>query len=395
MTAAQPAGFDVCMVLHEEVLHDSRIWREARSLHAQGWRVVVVCIALGSSRLPAVQETDSFTIWRISPGLFRNRTPNTTRKFAQLLLALPLALRRIRQARARVYHANDFTGLLMTALAGVWRRPVVYDSHELFFDRTFRGLPRWIIGLLLLLRPLEKFLAHRSAAFIATSDSHAAQLVKNLEMPYPVIVRNAVDLRRLGPQAADYPFVGSHRVIAHSGSLIDGRHLPELVAALRHLPDDVALVLMGRGPLAARLSAQAEAEGVADRLAIVPPVPPDSVAPTLAQADIGVSLATAVSMSAHYSLPIKFFEYVAAGLPIVMSRIPEFERMAAQYNLGLICDPTDPADIAAKIRALLEPDARAAYRANAERARAELNWAVEERKFIAVYQRIFAGLEGE
>ena len=35
--------FDICMVLHDDVLHDSRIWREARSLNAQGWRVLVFC----------------------------------------------------------------------------------------------------------------------------------------------------------------------------------------------------------------------------------------------------------------------------------------------------------------------------------------------------------------
>ena len=162
------------MVLHDDVLHDSRIWREARSLNAQGWRVLVVCIALGTTRLPDVQQMDGFTIWRVSPGLFRNReVVRTTGKLIQMALALPVVFRLIRRAQARVYHAHDFTGLVMTALAGIWRRPVVYDSHELFFDRTFRGLPRWIVNLLLLLRPLEKWLAHRSVAFIATSESHA------------------------------------------------------------------------------------------------------------------------------------------------------------------------------------------------------------------------------
>src|SRR5690606_29232484 len=201
-------NFDICMVLHDDVLHDSRIWREARSLNAQGWRVVVVCLALGNTHLPDVQEMDAFTIWRVSPSIFRSsQSVRTTRKFIQLLIGLPTLLRRVRQSKARAYHAHDFTGLVMVALAGV-RQPVVYDSHELFFDRAFRGLPRWIVSLLMLLRPLEKRLAHRSAGFIATSESHADRLVENLDMPRPVIVRNAVDLRRLGDKAADYPFVG-------------------------------------------------------------------------------------------------------------------------------------------------------------------------------------------
>lgn len=383
--------FDICMVLHDDVLHDSRIWREARSLNAQGWRVLVVCIALGTTRLPDVQQMDGFTVWRVSPGLFRNReVVRTTGKLIQMALALPVVFRLIRRAQARVYHAHDFTGLVMTALAGIWRRPVVYDSHELFFDRTFRGLPRWIVNLLLLLRPLEKWLAHRSVAFIATSESHADRLVENLDMPRPVIVRNAVDTRRLGDKAADYPFVGEKRVVAHSGSLLDGRHLPELVEALGHLPDDVALVLMGRGALGARLTQQAQAQAVGGRFAVVPPVHPDCVAPTLAQADMAVVLMTPISMSSHLSLPNKFFESIAAGLPLVVSRIPELERMVEQYDIGLVCDPTDPADIADKIATLLHPDNLARYRANAEKARQELTWANEEKKLLAVYQQIFA-----
>ena len=382
-------NYDICMVLHDDVLHDSRIWREARSLNAQGWRVVVVCLALGSTHLPDVQDMDAFTIWRVSPGIFRNRqSVRTTRKFIQLLVGLPMLLRRVRQSNARAYHAHDFTGLVMVALAGV-RQPVVYDSHELFFDRAFRGLPGWIVSLLLLLRPLEKFLAHRSAGFIATSESHADRLVENLDMLRPVIVRNAVDLRRLGDKAADYPFVGERRVIVHSGSLLDGRHLPQLVEALRHLPDDTALVLMGKGPLGTRLTEQAESLGVGHRFAIVPPVHPDCVAPTLAQADIGVVTITSLSLSYHLSLPNKFFESIAAGLPLIVSGIPELARMVEQYDIGLVCDPSDPADIADKISTLLQPDNLARYRANVERARQELNWANEEKKLVAVYQRIF------
>jgi glycosyltransferase involved in cell wall biosynthesis len=382
-------NFDICMVLHDDVLHDSRIWREARSLNAQGWRVVVVCLALGNTHLPDVQEMDAFTIWRVSPSIFRSsQSVRTTRKFIQLLIGLPTLLRRVRQSKARAYHAHDFTGLVMVALAGV-RQPVVYDSHELFFDRAFRGLPRWIVSLLMLLRPLEKRLAHRSAGFIATSESHADRLVENLDMPRPVIVRNAVDLRRLGDKAADYPFVGERRIIAHSGSLLDGRHLPQLVEALRYLPDDVALVLMGKGPLGTRLTEQAESLGVSHRFAIVPPVHPDSVAPTLAQADIGVVTITSLSLSYHLSLPNKFFESIAAGLPLIVSGIPELARMVEQYDIGLVCDPSDPADIAAKISTLLQPDNLARYKANVERARQELNWANEEKKLVAVYQRIF------
>jgi glycosyltransferase involved in cell wall biosynthesis len=380
------AKYDICIVTHDDVVFYSRYWRAARTFQAEGWRVLVVCIVLGNAQRPAVEDLGYMTIWRVAPSAFRQDTVvKTTRKFIQLLLALPVMMVYLRRANARVYHAQDFVSLVIIALAGIWRRPVVYDSLELFFDRAFKGLPRWIIRLMTAMRPLEQFLAHRSAAVLVTSDSVAERMRATLNIAPPVVIHNAVDLRSLGPPAAVYPRNG-RRLIVHSGSLLAGRHLSELVAALVFLPEDVALVLMGSGPLQAELAAQAQTLGVDGRVIWMPPVPVDSVAPTLAQADIGLLLITSSSESQRLSLANKFFEYVAAGLPLVMSGIPESVRMTEQYDLGLICDPTDPQDIARQIERLLEPDNLRRYRANVERARSELNWQVEEQKLVAVYR---------
>lgn len=380
-------AYDVCMIVHNDILNDSRIWREARSLNAQGWKVVVVCIALGNSDMPEVQVVDGFTIWRVLPPIFRGRSNlKTVRKLIQLLVSLPKVCSLLRRSRARIYHAHDFPGLVMVALAGIWRRPVIYDSHEVFFDRGFQTMqiPRWSIKLLKLLRYLEKALAHRVVAIIATSDGHAEQIAKNLNVPKPVVVRNAVDLRTLKDQAVEYPR-NNRRLVAHSGRLGVGRHLHELVQALAYLPEDIALILMGDGSLKRRLEQAAEEIGAAHRLEIVPAVPPDSVALTLAQADIGVVLITGDSISYQHSLPNKFFEAVAAGLPLVVSGIPEVRRMVELYDIGVICDPTQPEDIAAKIEIVLQSDNLERFRQNVEKARKQLNWQSEETKLISIY----------
>lgn len=376
---------DICMMVHDDVIHDSRIRREAGSLAAQGWKVVVVCIALGNTQLPDVQEIHGYTIWRVSPRIFRNRRIRTIGKLIQLLTALPVVFGRLRQANARVYHAHDFTGLLMVALAGIWRRPVVYDSHELFFDRTFLGMPRGVIALLRSLRPLEKLLARRAVKVIATCDGHAGQLVKNLDIAYPVIVRNAVDLRTLGDIAVRYT-VSTDKIMAHTGNLFRARHLPEQIEALGHLPDDVGLVFMGSGPLRDELLAQAEAAGLGSRFQIVPPVPPDSIAPTLAQAHVALVLVESDSLSHHYALPNKFFEAVAAGIPLVIAPTPEVERLVKEYDIGLTCNAHDPLSIADAVRTVLEPDNYQRLKANVQRARSEITWANEEQKLFAIYE---------
>lgn len=383
-----PPTADICAVVHNEVQHDSRVLKEAISLSSRGWRVVVVGLALWGDTPYRVAHPAGFTIinvkpWWVGPA----RSANRGGLLLRLLLALPGLIVAARRANARVYHANDFTGLLQVALAGIWRRPVVYDSHELFFDRPLPDLPRPVVWLLNRMRGLEKTLARRAAGVITINDSIADILAQTLGVPRPVVVRNAVDLRDAPPPAAVYPRDG-RQIIAHSGRLIPARHLEELVAALPLLPDRVALVLMGEGPLEAPLRAQAQALGVRERLAIVPPVPPNAVSATLAQADAAAVLTSVNGKNNQLSLPNKFFEAVAAGLPLVTGPNAEIAARVRQYDMGIVCDPDNPASIAEAVRAVLEPENQARFRANAQRARAALSWEAEEQKLLALYERI-------
>jgi len=378
------------MIIHNDISNDSRIWREARSLHSQGRNVVAVCIVLGSSQLPAVEETEAFTIIRISPRIFRHPNVRTVGKLVQLILALPMVIFRLRQVNASIYHAHDFIGLVLVAFAGIWKRPVVYDSHELFFDRTFNGIPRWVIKLLMLMRPLEKLLAKRAVAWIATSDKHADCLAEDLDIPRPVVVRNVVDLRFQGYPERTFPD-GDYQQIVHSGKLLDGRHLFELIEALTYLPAHVVLVLLGDGPLRQPLITHAEKLKVKERLFILAPVRPDNVAATLAQATLATSLITSSEgLSYLYCLPNKLLEAVAAKLPIVASPNPELKKIVEEYDMGLCCDPADPRDIADKVAHILQPANLELFQAGAGRAQAELRWENEEQKLIDVYKPIIA-----
>lgn len=378
--------FDVCMFVHHEMLNDGRTTREAASLAAQGWRVLVVGIVLGNVDLPSWEEMHGFTLVRVQPRLLRKTMSGSWGKLLRLIVAIPGVIRQFRRANARVYHINNFPGLFIMALSGL-RQPIIYEVRELFFDRWPRGVKYNLKYLARLGRPLEKILIRRAAAVIVTSVHHGAELVKDYPIAPPILVRSAVDLRTLGPVAAGYPSNG-RRLIAHTGYLYHGRHLPELVAALVHLPNDIGIVLMGDGPLRQSLEEQAKRLGVDDRLTFVPLVPLESVAPTLAQADAAVVIIELRAPSFRYALPNKFFEAVAAGLPLVVSPAPAVAELVKQYDLGVTCDPSDPASIAAAIRTVLQPGSRDRYRANARKAREALNWAAEEQKLVALYERI-------
>ena len=426
---------DVCMVVHNPLVYDARVLREAASLAQNGWVVVILSLTPDEHNLPSVEICKGFTIRRISlPSAFRqlakslhkclvnvqkresdihnNEAGNQTiwsilkcaieklignflSSLYRLLLsdespaAMLVVLFRgayfLRAINARVYHAHDFPGLLHVAIAGIWKRPVVYDSHELFFDQWYPHEPPKVYRVL---RPWEKFLAKRASAILTVGEMLAEQLANTLNVSRPVVIFNSVDLRNLTPSRVIFQ-TKDRRTVVHSGALNYGRHLPELLTALLYLPEDIIIVLMGDGVLKSSLQLQTKNLGLEDRVIFVPPVLPDSIATTLAQADIGAVLITNQSVHYDYSMPNKLFECIAAGLPLIVSHCQEIADLTRKYDLGIVCDPTQPKEIAAGILNLLETNNLLRYKHNVCAARDSfLNWKSEEKKLIEIYRNL-------
>jgi glycosyltransferase involved in cell wall biosynthesis len=424
---------DVCMVVHNPLVYDARVLREAASLARNGWLVVILSLTPDEYNLPSVELLKGFTIYRISlPSGYRrlakslhnclvslqkresdfqnNKASNQNIwsilkcaieklmvKFLSYIytlllsdespVAMLLVLLRgayfLRYIDAHIYHAHDFPGLLHVAIAGIWKRPVVYDSHELFFDQWY---PYESPQIYRNLRSWEKFLAKRASAILTVGEMVADRLSETLNIKRPTIIFNTVDLRTLEPSKVTYQ-TRKRRTVVHSGALNYGRHLPELLTSLLYLPEDIVIVLMGDGVLKGSLQLQAKEIGMEDRVIFVPPVLPDSIAPTLSQADVGAVLITNHSIHYDYSMPNKLFECIAAGLPLIVSHCQEIANLTRKYDLGIVCDPMQPKEIAAGILEILEPINHERYKQNICNARDSfLNWESEEEKLLDIYR---------
>ncbi len=378
--------FDICMIVDNDVTHDARVQKEAASLAAHGWKVVVVGISRSGAEPPPEEKTNGFMISRVVPRMLRHTLANKPGQILRTVEGFVRAAICLRRFDAHIYHAHDFTGLVIVALAGIWVRPVIYDSHELYFGRPLAPLTR---HLSFVLQPIERWLARRSTRVIATTQARADEFVRSLQIDEPVIVRNAVDLRQ--PQAAAVAIQAHDRIkIIHSGWLIAGRHLRELVATLQFLPPNISVVLIGSGPLQESLETLAKQLNASDRLEIVGAILPEQMIRTLKQATLAAVLITDDYLSYYLSLPNKFFEAVAAGLPIIASPIPEVKHMIESYDIGVLCNPKDPQEIALAIQTALKPENFSRLQANVKRAQQDLNWEAEERKLIALYESVFA-----
>ena len=144
-------------------------------------------------------------------------------------------------------------------------------------------------------------------------------------------------------------FVGSLKPWHGLGTLVDA------FARFHETYPDTRLVVVGDGPERPRLEAQAADLGVGDAVRLTGSVPPDEVPRLLASMDAAV--APYPNLPTFYFSPLKIFEYMAAGLPIVASRIGQIPAVIRDGTHGLLCPPGDAASVAAALGRLKEdPD---------------------------------------
>ena len=88
--------------------------------------------------------------------------------------------------------------------------------------------------------------------------------------------------------------------------------------------------------------------------------------------------------------PIKMFEYMAAGLPSVVSNFPLWMELVGENACGICVDPTSPQAVHEAIQYLLEHpvEAQTMGRNGRKNVMEKYNWGVEEKKLLALYQDI-------
>src|SRR5207249_5036197 len=87
------------------------------------------------------------------------------------------------------------------------------------------------------------------------------------------------------------------------------------------------------------------------------------------------------------SYPVKMFEYMAAGIPVIASDFPLWREIIGGVNCGLLVDPLDPQSISDAIQYVLthSEEAEAMGRRGRAAAREFYNWQTEERNLLQLY----------
>ncbi|HEY0797177.1 MAG TPA: glycosyltransferase family 4 protein [Acidisarcina sp.] len=303
---------------------------------------------------------------------------------------VPAVYRAAAEADAEIYHFHDAELMPIGAMLRMRGKKVIYDVHEDNPGSVFSK--KWIPDPLK--KPASLAMAACEAGFgtawnhvIAATPKIAGKFAKGRTS----VVQNFPWKTEL-VLAEGIPYEQRENVVAYVGWLGDLRGLREMRQALELAVQEVRVRLIVGG--AVKPGAKADylggntEDGLIEYLGYVKR---PEVAQLLGRARAGILL---LHPTFNYlpSQPTKLFEYMAAGLPVIMSDFPYIRSVVQDANCGILVDPLNPVESANAIVWIMQHPAEAAEMGRrGQRAVAEhYNWEHEAEGLIATYKQVRA-----
>lgn len=326
---------------------ESHVLGLCRELAARGHEVTVVTARHTPSA--AERETmDGFEIVRVKPRLVLVRTPVAPRMRA-ILRSLP----------ADVVHAHLPPPLSAHYAADVAKQrglPLVITYHcDVEIPSVAGSLLEAVYR-----RSLGESTLRSAAKVIVTTKTYAATS-RAIWRHNPVVIPNAVDVHRFHPDLdgrevrARLKLHPDRPVVLLVGRIVPHKGVEHFIEAARSLPG-VELLVAGEGSSLESMEHLARSLGVQDRIRFLGRVSQENLPKLYAACDVFVL----PSVSRLEAFGIVALEAMASAKPVVVADIPGVREVIDDGRDGLLADPVNPQDLAAKIERLLaDPALRA------------------------------------
>ncbi|MFD2783038.1 TIGR04063 family PEP-CTERM/XrtA system glycosyltransferase [Novosphingobium pokkalii] len=399
-------GPDLHVLDHSLPLHSGYTFRTRAILKAQQGHGLEVRGVTGLRHAGPAMADDPET----HDGLLFHRTPGEAggppglREWREAGLLADRIVDLARTWRPDVLHAHS-PALCGLAAVRAGRRlglPVVYEIRAFWEDAAVgNGTGRAGSARYWLTRQLENRVVAGADAVVTICQGLKDDLVARGVAPGKItIMPNGVDLALFGTPPAPDPALaqelalGEGPVIGFLGSFYPYEGLDDLIAAMPAIVDAVPgarLLLVGGGPAAEALRAQAAASPAAHAIRFVGRVPHHEVDRYYALADVVCYPRKAMRLT-DLVTPLKPLEAMAQGKLVAASNVGGHRELIADGQTGTLFAPDDPAALARAMIALFARRAgwdgqRQVARAFVEQAH---DWAANAARYLPVYQGLIA-----
>jgi glycosyltransferase involved in cell wall biosynthesis len=269
------------------------------------------------------------------------------------------------------------------------RKPLLYDSHELFTEvPELVSRPR----IKAIWKSLEQRMLPSLKEMITVNDSIAEIFNQTYRIPVTV-VRNVPQrqeqLIALSREELDLKPTQKMLIIQGSGLNVQ-RGIEEAVLAMEFIEDTV-LFLVGDGDVIPSVKKLVSAKNLQKKVRFVGRLPYRELLQYTAAADLGLALDKPLSQNYALALPNKVFDYIQAHTPVLSSPLVEIEKLIRKYDCGEIIHEVTPEAIAQKVNELLSnPQRLTDLKENCIKAAYIEHWDTDKQKLAEVVGRVFS-----
>ncbi len=361
VSAAQTPPRYVIEISFTDIFADRRILREVQTLKNLGFKIVHIC---------KTDQSDPNTL-KI-PGIF---------VFPFFLLRFLNWLRRLENIDIVVAHdvwalPLGFTARMITGAE------LIYNSHELAITEP-RNNFLWQFIRQKLAYFIEWIFINRARHVITVSTGIASEFEKVYQLSNsPIVIRNVPDMYIpvCRPNSSNE---NSKLRLVFCGNISERRGIENTIHALALTKRPVSLTLLGKASNRYRKTLQRLAKriGVEENLVFKAPVPYEQVVDELSKYDIGVYCPSGSSSHLINSLPNKVFEYMHAGIALLVSDYPCLRDVIHSAGNGILIQDGLAHNISDAIDELSNQQMESFKKASSKSA-ADFSWNVEKRKLM-------------
>ncbi|WP_067729067.1 glycosyltransferase family 4 protein [Oceanobacillus damuensis] len=384
--------YRVIHIVLNEFNPDFRILKEVISLKENNYDVAVIAINDKSNSKKNTEIMSGVTVYRLNI---------KSRKFKSKIM-LPFkyleilykSLKLVKTLEPDVIHVHDFQALPIGYLTKLkFKCKLIYDSHE--FREDSNMTKEFPSALNSIFNKVEYFLAKKSDRIITVSEGIADLIHKRVNEDRPAVILNSPYLNNenqtpLINVREKFNISEDSVIITYVGGILPTRGFDLILNAFIKLNNPkLHLLLIGNEDIPNWLKSKYDLEGFERNIHFIPPVHPVEVISLASQADIGVHAIKGESLSHQYCMPNKLFEYIQAGLALLMTDLKEMKKVVHENKIGLTFKDRDEEDLINKLSYLVNnPDIIFEYKANSKRVAKSLNWETEEIKLIELYNKV-------
>lgn len=397
----------ICVLLNNDFTHDNRVKREVLALAQAGYQISLFALKSKKENVPGVEVLcdGRITVRRI--------LPKTIPSFKVHNRALWQAFKKIlyHYGRFDAIHVHDANMLpLGSYLSKIHFSKLIYDSHE-YWRATFDTWLNTLIQsenknkkIIKSIREVKQFIQFeekvlkKCTALISVSQPITQKLLdvsNNPKIPF-ITLRNICESSEAKKQQnfhQHFSLPENTKILLYQGGITPIRGIPELLKMMETLErSDVVLILMGNIGKAYKEEFTSTVSRIFQEKRNVyykEAVPSEELLSWTASADLGIHPILNHNLNHYYCLPNKVFEYLQAGLPQVVSDLPELGGLVKKYGIGFTFEPGNIEDMKRKVEAFFSGDYEQEQLATAiEQAKQVLNWETEQKKLIKLYDRV-------